>query len=120
MIEIRHIVLPIENDLSTNRREDPYSMYQCYKGHDLTMPHDVPYDLLIGEGVFMHMAEAHARQHIKGECIFDVMGMGRTVGMGSTMRWKWDPTEWDFQILDKIRYDVTIARREAFALWVKA
>lgn len=109
MIEIRHIVLPIED-----------TMYQTYIGHDLSVPHNVPYDLLIGEGVFMHMPEAHARQHIKGECMFDVMGLGRSISMGHTMRWKWDPDKWNFQILDKIRYDVTMKNREAFALWVKA
>ena len=109
MIDLRHKVLPIE---------DPEK--HVYIGHDLKDPHNIPYDLLIGEGVFMHMPESWARLHIKGEVIFDVQGLGRKTGLGQTMRWRWDPEQWNFKIIDKQRFDVKIDAREAWALWVIA
>lgn len=110
MIELRRQVLPIEEPTR-----------HVYIGHDLKDPHNIPCDLLIGEGVFMHMPEAWARLHIKGECMFDVLGLGRKVGLGATQRWRWDPDTWDFEILDKKKFDVSITTaREAWALWVRA
>jgi len=107
MIELRHKVLPIED---LNRCQ--------YIGHDLIDPLKIDRGLLIGEGVFPHMEKKYVRQHLKGECMFDVQGQNRTVGLGN-FKWRYVPEEWKFKIIDKQIFDVTMNTREAWALWIK-
>lgn len=63
------------------------------------------HDLLVAEGVLVYLPESRAMEIVQGHCLFDVFTMERTVRLGSTQLWRYDPSNWNLNVLNSWHYD---------------